>query len=474
MRCNRFFIMLVIVAVSAVFSGCQPNPEINTVTSKNDGAFEAALENAATEIPNEVGAAQTYQASFTSADGTITYTVNAELPAAAGTGPVIQVTPHEITTDEARAIAQVLFDGADMYEYSEEMSKSELEESILYLERKLSDYDTLLEYYGGNREMTDIIVSMYTAQIAGYKEKYENSEDAVEPQLCHWEFYPETHYTAVGTSGSEYIMAMTMLDGIPYRYRVCNRNEADYRIHSVFAFPDQTKINLDTIYSTQKPSESDITALCIQAQEMLKAMGLEDWYISSSSVMNMELGDGRIGYTVVIKAAPSYEGIKVVPQEQIASLKSDDAHASNYYYEVVEMDFTGGLLTFFEYQAPVDVVSVVNDGVMLLTAGEIVDTFENYMTLDDIATYQIPGIPDEVAETQQISRVEAIVDTVEFGLTRIRIKNNESDFYLVPAYTFKGTYVAYNGVGEAGMKMETTFAVINAVDGTIINTDLGY
>lgn len=207
---------------------------------------------------------------------------------------------------------------------------------------------------------------------------------------------------------------------------------------------------------------------------MLKAMGLEDWHISSSRVMNMELGDGRVGYTVVIKASPSYEGIKVVSQEQIASLKSDDAYASNYYYEVVEMDFTDGVLVFFEYQAPLDVVSVVNDSVMLLTTDKVVAAFENCMTLDEIVKYQVQGIPDEFADTQQISRVEAIVDTVEFGLTRIRIKNNESDFYLVPAYTFKGTYVAYNGAGEAGMEMETTFAVINAVDGSIINTQLGY
>lgn len=237
MRCCRFFIILIIVAVFAAFSGCQPNPEINIVTSKNDGAFEAALANTTTEVSNEAGMSQTYQTNFTSTDGTITYTVNAAFPAAAGTGPVIQVTPHEITTDEARAIARVLFDGADMYEYTEIMSKSELEESILYLEYKLSNYDALLDYYGGNKEMTDAIVSMYTAQIAEYKEKYENSEDTVEPQLCDWEFYPETHYTAVGNSGSEYIMAMTTVDGIPYRYKVCNRTEADYRIHSVLHSP---------------------------------------------------------------------------------------------------------------------------------------------------------------------------------------------------------------------------------------------
>ena len=50
----------------------------------------------------------------------------------------------------------------------------------------------------------------------------------------------------------------------------------------------------------------------------------------------------------------------------------------------------------------------------------------------------------------------------------------DTDFYLVPACTFRGAIAGHYSDGSVDAERETALAVINAVDGSIINTQLGY
>jgi hypothetical protein len=458
--------------------GCQSAPAAESIKSKNDGAFEAALESTA----NEQSAADTerlmespiYTNVFTSTDGNIFYSVEVELPNEMETSAVVQVTPQIISADQAQTIANVLFDGATMYEYSEQLSKVELEEQILYLKQILSDEDYLSDHYSAEQSVIDYATSLYENRLALYESQYAEASDFVEPQPCQWTFYPETHYLETGeNNGSEYMIATVTVDGCPYQYKVCNRNESDYRIHSIFAFVDDTKINTDEILSLKEPSQSDVDSVYERVENTLERMELSDWYIYSVEVNERELENGTTGYTIVAEVYPTYSGVEVLPQEQLSNLKTEDAYASNYYYEMMEFAFSGDRLTYFEYQAPLQIVSIVNENVPVLSTEEITEIFETQMKLDDITTYQIEELPDEFSD-MQIEKVDVSIDAVEFGLARIRIKNNVSDFYMVPAYSFRGSYITYNSDGSAVMEIETTFATINAVDGSIINTQLGY
>ena len=89
---------------------------------------------------------------------------------------------------------------------------------------------------------------------------------------------------------------------------------------------------------------------------------------------------------------------------------------------------------------------------------------------NDILAYQEDDNDDGI----QLTALEMLVDEVEFGLTRIRIANNTTDFYLVPAYTFRGTRTMIYSHDFRESYNNETILVINAIDGTIINTELGY
>jgi len=95
------------------------------------------------EIPapvGDTGAARTVNVEFTTDDGLIKISIhddNADsIPAAM---PVLRVRPKIITSDMARQMAKGLFGEAELYEYSEELSKAEIADMIAAYEYAVTD-----------------------------------------------------------------------------------------------------------------------------------------------------------------------------------------------------------------------------------------------------------------------------------------------------------------------------------------------
>ena len=184
-KMKRFFYLSLLIVAMLCLAACQPTPESAVVASKNDGAFEVALENKAEETESVSTAeetAQHYTSSITSADGNVTYNVDVELPIPQTALPVLQVTPHSFTVDEAKQIATALFGDAEIYEYSNERSKSEIEAEILSLRQHISDRDALVEYYSGDEALADMVTEEYNNRIAILEAQYEGAAETVEPE----------------------------------------------------------------------------------------------------------------------------------------------------------------------------------------------------------------------------------------------------------------------------------------------------
>ena len=86
-------------------------------------------------------------------------------------------------------------------------------------------------------------------------------------------------------------------------------------------------------------------------------------------------------------------------------------------------------------------------------------------------------------EFSQTVRKDVNVIQVELGLVRTRVKDSLTDFYLLPAYTFRASFVLYDQDGRVvadNEQMDPTgsftkaLLVVNALDGSIIDTALGY
>ena len=502
-------IRIVLAALAALFlvvlCGCQPTPESAVVTSKNDGALEAALTETA-EMPADetvpYQAGEIYTGSFTNTDGDITFNVSLEVPAAAAPLPVLRVRPKTITAETAKHVAEVLFGDADIYDYSKKPTKAEIEQKILNLRRELADEDALEEFYG---PIKDFMVEQAERAIAVYEAEYDSAPETAEKTPCAWAFHsPDWYYDWALTDPNDpqiisdkktlQIVAAAERDELPYIYTVTNRNEEDYRTHSITCEIDywqaQEDGKKDLYYITQKPTEEDVAARRAEAEAMLGAMDLGEWVIESCVVARNSYSSA---YTVIVRATPVYNGVKVTRQKQM-DLRSGDAYAANYYYGEAVFTFCGSRLESFEYQSPLEVVEVVNDNVAYLSFAEAMEICEKQLRMSLLTSYPYARsdfmryadndpITSALDEFSRTVRKDVNVYQVELGLVRTRVKDSFTDFYLLPAYTFRASFVLYDQDGRVvadSEQMDPTgsftraLLVVNALDGSVIDTELGY
>jgi hypothetical protein len=68
-----------------------------------------------------------------------------------------------------------------------------------------------------------------------------------------------------------------------------------------------------------------------------------------------------------------------------------------------------------------------------------------------------------------MSEATVNINRLELGLYPVRIRDNDTNYYLLPCYTFYGTCDELSMDGD-----NSAVAVINAVDGTVVDVRSGY
>ena len=157
-----------LAALVLLLGGCQATPERGVVTSKNDGAFESALESTAppASAAGQEAEGGVYTDSFENAAGDVSVRVELTEPEAAGAAPVLQVRPMAFTGQQAEQIARALFGDGPVYEYTEQMTRGEIEQTILEIRQFIGDWDTMVYYYGGDETLAQKAKEDFERRIA--------------------------------------------------------------------------------------------------------------------------------------------------------------------------------------------------------------------------------------------------------------------------------------------------------------------
>lgn len=529
-------IISAILLVGLLFSlaACQPAPEKEVVVSKNDGAFEQAITTDAGEnggvstqaengdAPNSAAAESTafsYTDSFTSTDGKITYNINAQVDVPTVNMPIVQVRPMVINGPKARQIVQALFGDAPIYEKTNEKSKSEWEDLIISISNWTSD-EAIRQAHGDNLSQDEIesIRASRQSILDSYKAAYEQAREVVPKDECQFRFYREfTRYSFDGAGayadepsyyedipyGQGYeLQAVAELDGLRYHIWFHNREADDFRNHSVSVFIEETdgpdvmneyKRSVGLL-SEEAPTAEQIVAAEQKARKMLSAMGIGDWQVKGKEQHNdfTESEDAHKDYFISVQCLPVYEGVVVTRQQGLSNIKSTNEYASNYYYEELNFQFSNdGRLLSFHYTGPLELVQVVNANVPVMSMDEIRQRVREQLSLGDLDSlweYNRPGVIESWFTGSSISAealaeqkafftavsAEFNITSVKIGLARTRMKDNKTDFYLVPSVTLRGTESVLNAQGEdlaIGIMPETqevTVLGLNLVDGTVL------
>lgn len=531
-------IISAILLVGLLFSlaACQPAPEKEVVVSKNDGAFEQAITTDAGEnggvstqaengdAPNSAAAENTafsYTDSFTSTDGKITYNINAQVDVPTVNMPIVQVRPMVINGPKARQIVQALFGDAPIYEKTNEKSKSEWEDLIISISNWTSD-EAIREAHGDNLIQDEIesIRASRQSILDSYKAAYEQAREVVPKEECQFRFYREfTRYSFDGAGanadepsyyedipyGQGYeLQAVAEMDSLRYHIWFNNREADDFRNHSVSVFIEETggpdimneyKRSVGLL-SEEAPTAEQIAAAEQKAREMLSAMGIGDWQVKGEEQHNdfTESEDAHKDYFISVQCLPVYEDVVVTRQQGLSNIKSTNEYASNYYYEELNFQLSNdGRLLSFHYTGPLELVQVVNANVPVMSMAEIQQRVHEQLILSDLDSlweYNRPGVIENMfggapMSAEELATQKAFftavsaeynITSVEIGLARTRIKDNKTDFYLVPAVTLRGQSTILNAQGDnlgviaTGVMpgQDTTILGLNLVDGTVL------
>lgn len=300
-----------------VLTGCADNPKQEVVVSKNDGSFDANAIQSATATNGAETQQIQYSDNFASTDGTVSFSMNIAKDISTVYFPIVEVSPHYLTAEDAKRIAFSLFPDATFYEVEPRRERRLCKEEIQEMLNRWSQYaneSALFELYGEvpRTGQIDNIKSF----IEEYTELYTHAPVDIQHQPCQWvmkktSYYmlPENEYAAADTSrDNDEISAQFDVNGIPYYFTVATRNMNDFKVNMISCTIDSglSPSNLDrriftaNLCRTEKPTDNEMAAVKSQAADMLEQMELGDWMIDKCELQTTYYGNVP-EYSIVIQ-----------------------------------------------------------------------------------------------------------------------------------------------------------------------------
>ena len=379
--------------------------------------------------------------------------------------PVLRVRPQTITSDMAYQMAKGVFGDAELFEFSEELSKSEVAEMIAAWENAVTD-EAIRASHGADAPQSwiDGVRDGRLAILEYYRNAYAYAREEVTPVPCQWKFWPVEHYAIHGhdyagrdasytdiipTGISVDLRAVTKVDGIPYELWVNNNERAGFRNHSLSIFVlepdelfaggqsyDETEANRRNwnksigAYSSAPATDGEIASACKSAEQLAYNMGLGKW-IFDASVVDMASTSGG-GWQIELDGQPIYEGFPV-------SWQNPSNHQDYYIEDLTIRMKNDGTVIDLRYTSPMKIVEIVEQNAPLKQWDEMSQIVSQTMQSYRCETL-IPNYESEKAWWNevgaQVSEIKVDIDSVSVGYTRV--PHDSTDFLLIPTVSFIG------------------------------------
>lgn len=473
--------------------GCQSAPQKNAVASKNNASFDVRTVVSAeeTHVPEETQKLN-YDSTFSSTDKSVHFVMDISQEISAADLPLVRVTPHYLTEQDAERTAYALFPEADFYEpallLNPALTKGEIQKKINLWSNYVSE-DSLREILGddvGDNYLSST-ANLVKKFIERYSMKYDTAPEGDIHTLCPWKMrksleymYTKEELAEMGENledSNDEISAKCYVNEIPYYYTVSTRNKNDYKVNLISAiiYDGESPREIENrIYSaklcrTQEPSSEQIESIKERATQVLSKMNLGEWQIDQCKIEKQTYGT-QSEYYVYVDAVPTFNGIPAIRLRQLDGLRNEDGYAASQYITDANFCFSAnGDIVFFRLYTPLDVKEIVTDHVKTMGMNELLERAKEVLELSDAYAYPFGSYLQFIDEQVQC---DVTVSEIEYGLTRIKVQDQADDYYYVPAISLKGS-VEY--VGQESNKTyyvsenPEVLVVINAIDGTVIN-----
>ena len=476
--------VLLSVLLIMLISGCRETPEDPIVNEKNNESFIKAAQqpqaSAAQSPPDSVVAApETFI--VTLGKGMLHVIADATVTMPDSPMPIIRVEGADFSQDQVTALFNALCADTEMYTVPEQMTKSQLEQEIVHLKEQLARARN-----EGNTDDQQI----YEDQIAKAEELIKTAPDTIEKVRSDGalvildEVFGQTgevvgHYTGINVSGGK------------KTFRVQNNSDRKEPISYVtehggggillktgasIMYTDHThnlsfgmggKIPIDeTTTAEEQPALSHMRTTPIEAKQMVEDFIRETgipMMVKGMTLIDDERNDGGVYYPAEnfayeIDCARAVDDVSCAIVDGRATGGSSKQFAPVWFYEELTFRVNDDGIVSMDWISPLRVIDTVVESSRLLPFSDIRAVFEKMM----------PIVYEYEANQTKLGDTTIRISDVELELVRTSEQNSINTGLLIPAWRFYGTKEQPDQTGDG------CWLTVNAVDGSIIDTDIGY
>ncbi len=205
-----------------------------------------------------------------------------------------------------------------------------------------------------------------------------------------------------------------------------------------------------------------------KAEELLNKLGLTDFKFSEGGKYSELLGGDGVGtdflYDVsyILRYNRELDGVMLTQSSGAKFVIGADSSNPNrkqmWPGESIEIRINDRGIIGFQYNAPLEITETVVEGTSLKGFDEVKEIFEQM-------------VPMVLADSDYEYKAE--VDRVRLSYSRISEKDSFDTGLIVPVWSFEGKASAYSEEYQMDENSGTLIA-INAIDGSVIDANLGY
>jgi hypothetical protein len=452
---------IIIVAISVfLMFACVPTPKEEAITGKStELLIETANQNddtSSTGIVEYPDVPKHYSAELVSTVGRLSVSVDADINIPQTELPLVRIIPGDYSETIIQSFAKALFGENPHYinpDSLEHLTKG-------YYEHHAEDLMDALEHWDEYGCLKYDLV--YETRSDAQKALDVLIKKAASAPNTLPAYSPDFSYNS--NNANEFTWAFT-LDENNVLSRMDVSNTAGIVQLCYWRDADHSNINItpNEIDVTHQLSITESDALAI-AKDIMTHVGLEDFVCVKQYGMDADSGSRDVVPCYMCIFTREIRGIPVTyTNNGTAAAQYDQAWRQERVF--IEIDDNGVLMLL--YESPFEILDFLTDRCSLLPFSKIQSVFENRIT---VVNNDVDFIEDKDCTERYI------ITEIRLGLIAIREEDKKTGL-LVPAWDFLGykeTTDKNGNVYAEAYDLSYSFLTINAIDGSIINRDVGY
>ena len=467
--------------------GCQPTPEVDAVKQKNTNqlieAVKEAEQAAPVPVPVKELMPERFQCDFVTETRQVHVTADVPIRVLTeGIFPLIRVQRREFTNEERLTLYKRLFHSETVYRYEYRPNKEAVVKEIEWLlqEPTAEEKKEFLEDPEESEETWAAYLQRRKDRIEMLRQKYLSLPDDGTPLPFEpWDgalFTIRNGESPGMVVGVEYPTPMkmpshgTLFEERPVDYS--REKEDGNDTYSVFSFDKRMdKPNVERI--TPEDYNKAHAGAAVTARQAAEAIltplaGLGDFAVAdilwSHDADDAAVAAGKIGkQAYLVRLTPVFHGASMPYCGMDAmDIPEGGGYTLSWCYEHVIAAVDGnGTILGMAWEGPLKETELLAETTTLLPFEEVMDIFARQM--------------NRLFSYEEETNGSLTVSDVQLGLFRIREQGDMESGLLVPVWFITGAY-RYAGHPEEVRLYDSLspIAVINAIDGSIIDVMQGY